>query len=134
MVDKLLDYDNFHKEVWKGYFAKFKGKAVDLLTAYQEAKPTLDSVLQQAAGQRSAWEKTISIFNRRFSVPFEVKIKNQTDLLLNEEAAALSFEYNTQAGQKVVESKVLEEIVLSKGERRGILYSTTALCYRKDET
>lgn len=119
LVDKLLDYDNFHKEVWKGYFAKFKDKAVDLLTAYQEAKPTLDSVLQQAAGQRSAWEKTISIFNKRFSVPFEVKIKNQTDLLLNEEAAALSFEYSTQAGQKAVESKVLEEVVLSKGELRA---------------
>ena len=119
LVDKLLDYDNFHKEVWKGYCAKFKDKAVDLLTAYQEAKPTLDSVLQQAAGQRSAWEKTISIFNKRFSVPFEVKIKNQTDLLLNEEAAALSFEYSTQAGQKTVESKVLEEVVLSKGELRA---------------
>ena len=119
LVDKLLDYDNFHKEVWRGYFAKFKDKAVDLLTAYQEAKPTLDSVLQQAAGQRTDWEKIISIFNRRFSVPFEVKIKNQTDLLLNKEAAALSFEYSTQAGQKAVESKVLEEVVLSKGELRA---------------
>lgn len=119
LVDKLLDYDNFHKEVWKGYFTKFKDKADELLLAYQEAKPTLDSVLKQAASQRSAWEKTISIFNRRFSVPFEVKIKNQTDLLLNEEAAALSFEYSTQVGQKIVESKVLEEIVLSKGELRA---------------
>ena len=70
------------KKYGKGILPKFKDKAVDLLTAYQEAKPTLDSVLQQAAGQRSAWEKTISIFNKRFSVPFEVKIKNQTDLLL----------------------------------------------------
>lgn len=119
LVGKLLDYENFHKEVWKGYFANFKDKADDLLTAYQGAKPTLDSVLQQAAGQRTAWEKTISIFNRRFSVPFEVKIKNQTDLLLNEEAAALSFEYSTQIGQKEVESKTLEEIVLSKGELRA---------------
>lgn len=119
LVDKLLDYDNFHKEVWKGYLAKFKSKADDLLTAYQGAKPTLDSVLHQAAGQRTAWEKTISIFNRRFSVPFEVKIKNQTDLLLNEEAAALAFEYSTQTGQKEVESKVLEEVVLSKGELRA---------------
>ena len=119
LVDKLLDYDRFHKEVWKGYFAKFKDKAHDLLTAYKQAKPTLDSVLQQAAGQRTAWEKTISIFNRRFSVPFEVKIKNQTDLLLNEEAAALSFEYSTQTGKKEVESKVLEEVVLSKGELRA---------------
>ena len=119
LVDKLLDYDNFHKEVWKGYLVKFKGKADDLLSAYQGAKPTLDSVLSQAAGQRTAWEKTISIFNRRFSVPFEVKIKNQTDLLLNEEAAALAFEYSTQTGQKEVESKVLEEVVLSKGELRA---------------
>lgn len=119
LVDKLLDYDNFHKEVWKGYFAKFKDKADDLLIAYQGAKPTLDSVLSQAAGQRAAWEKTISIFNRRFSVPFEVKIKNQTDLLLNEEAAALAFEYSTQTGQKEVASKVLEEVVLSKGELRA---------------
>ena len=119
LVDKLLDYDNFHKEVWKGYFAKFKDKADDLLIAYQGAKPTLDSVLSQAAGQRAAWEKTISIFNRRFSVPFEVKIKNQTDMLLNEEAAALAFEYSTQTGQKEVASKVLEEVVLSKGELRA---------------
>ena len=119
LVERLLDYDDFHKDVWKGYFVKFKDKAVDLLTAYQEAKPTLDSVLQQAAGQRAAWGKTISIFNRRFSVPFEVKIKNQTDLLLNEEAAALSFEYSTKNGQKTVESKVLEEVVLSKGELRA---------------
>ena len=119
LVDKLLDYDNFHQEVWKGYFAKFKDKADDLLIAYQGAKPTLDSVLSQAAGQRTAWEKTISIFNRRFSVPFEVKIKNQTDLLLNEEAAALAFEYSTQTGQKEVASKVLEEVVLSKGELRA---------------
>lgn len=119
LVDRLLNYDNFHKDVWRGYFAKFKSKAADLLKAYQEAKPTLDSVLQQAAGQRSAWEKTLSIFNRRFSVPFEVKIKNQTDLLLNEEAAALSFEYSTKEGQKEVESKQLEEVVLSKGELRA---------------
>ena len=119
LVDKLLDYNNFHKEVWKGYFVKFKDKADNLLAAYQQAKPTLDSVLQQAAGQRTAWEKTINIFNRRFSVPFKVKIKNQTDLLLNEEAAALAFEYNTQTGQKEVESKVLEEVVLSKGELRA---------------
>lgn len=119
LVDKLLDYDNFHKDVWRGYFARFKGKADDLLTAYQYAKPTLDSVLQQAAGQRAAWENTISIFNRRFSVPFEVKIKNQTDILLNEEAAALSFEYSTLTGKKEVESKLLEEVILSKGELRA---------------
>lgn len=119
LVDKLLDYDNFHKDVWRGYFARFKGKADDLLAAYQYAKPTLDSVLQQAAGQRAAWENTISIFNRRFSVPFEVKIKNQTDILLNEEAAALSFEYSTLTGKKEVESKVLEEVILSKGELRA---------------
>ena len=119
LVDKLLDYDNFHKDVWKGYFARFKNKADELFTAYQSAKPTLDSVLRQAAVQRIAWEKTISIFNRRFSVPFEVKIKNQTDILLNEEAAALSFDYCTQTGQKEVESKILEEVVLSKGELRA---------------
>ena len=119
LVDKLLNYDNFHKEVWKGYFVKFKCLADDLLIAYQQAKPMLDSVLQQAAGQRTAWEKTISIFNRRFSVPFEVKIKNQTDLLLNEEAAALSFEYSTQTSQKEVESEMLEKDILSKGELRA---------------
>lgn len=119
IVEKLLDYENFHIEVWKGYFSKFKSKADDLLIAYQGAKPTLNSVLQQAAGQRTAWEKTISIFNRRFSVPFEVIIKNQTDLLLNEEAAALSFKYSTQTGEKEVESKTLEEIILSKGELRA---------------
>lgn len=119
LVDKLLDYNNFHKEVWKGYFAKFKVKADDLLTSYQQAKPTLDTVLQQAAGQRDAWENTICIFNRRFSVPFEVKIKNQTDLLLNEEAATLSFEYKTHTDKKEIESKVLEEVVLSKGELRA---------------
>lgn len=119
LVEKLLDYDNFHREVWKGYFAKFFDKAKDLLTDYQASKPVLNSVLQQAAAQRNAWEETISIFNRRFSVPFSVKIKNQTDLLLNEEAAALSFEYRTPAGQKEVESKMLEEVVLSKGELRA---------------
>lgn len=119
LVDKLLDYDTFHKEVWKGYFTKFKDKADDLLIAYQEAKPTLETVLGQAEQQRVDWEKTINLFNRRFSVPFEVKIKNQTDLLLNEEAAALSFEYSFQTSKKEVESKVLEEIVLSKGELRA---------------
>ena len=119
LVEKLLDYDNFHREVWRGYFSKFFNKANDLLTAYQQSKPVLNSVLQQAAAQRNAWEETISIFNRRFSVPFSVKIKNQTDLLLNEEAAALSFEYRTPAGQKEVESKILEEVVLSKGELRA---------------
>ncbi len=119
LVEKLLDYDNFHKEVWKGYFTRFIDKAKDLLTVYQESKPILNSVLQQAAAQRTAWEETISIFNRRFSVPFTVKIKNQTDLLLNDEAAALSFEYRTPTVRKEVESKVLEDTVLSKGELRA---------------
>ena len=119
LVEKLLDYDNSHREVWKGYFAKFFGKAKDLLTDYQASKPVLNSVLQQAATQRNAWEETISIFNRRFSVPFTVKIKNQTDLLLNEEAAALSFEYCTPNGHKEIESKILEEVILSKGELRA---------------
>lgn len=78
LVEELLDYDNFHREVWKGYFAKFIDKAKDLLTAYQDSKPILNSVLQQAAEQRTAWEETISIFNRRFSVPFTVKIKTRS--------------------------------------------------------
>lgn len=119
LVEKLLDYDNFHREVWKGYFARFFDKAQELLSDYQASKPVLNSVLQQAAAQRTAWEETISIFNRRFSVPFAVKISNQTDLLLNKEAAALLFEYRTPYGQKEVESKVLEEVVLSKGELRA---------------
>lgn len=119
LVDKLLDYDGFHKEVWKGYFAKFKDKADALLGAYRDAKPILNDVLREAAVQRFVWKKTIHIFNRRFSVPFEVKIENQTDILLNAEAAALSFKYNVRTDPKEVDSKILEEVVLSKGELRA---------------
>lgn len=119
LVDKLLDYDDFRKKVWKWYFSKFYKEASALREAYKKAKPELEKVLEKAEKQATAWEKTISIFNRRFSVPFEAKITNQNDLLLNKEAAVLSYEYHTQTSAKEVKSEILEEIVLSKGERRA---------------
>ena len=82
-------------------------------------------VLYETAEQQAErWKTVVDEFNRRFKVPFEVKIKNKANVLLRDEAPNVVFEYYQSNdrinGEKAEYTKDTLMPHLSMGERRAM--------------
>lgn len=78
---------------------------------------------EKAAEQSQRWQDVVKEFNRRFRVPFEVRINNKANFLLKDEAPNLTFDYSRGEGTgKQTETLVKDElmIALSTGEKRAL--------------
>lgn len=84
----------------------------------------IKKLYETAAQQKERWQQVVEEFNRRFKVPFEVKIENQAGFLLKDEAPSLYFTYTRCFGmpdeQSVDSSKDELMSALSMGERRAM--------------
>ena len=77
-------------------------------------------IVEEAKKEQAQWKEVIDIFKRRFTVPFEVQIKNQENVILNGEPASLLFKYKDGNGpddEKLLGGSELQES-LSTGEQR----------------
>lgn len=63
-----------------------------------EYSERIKNLYETASQQSKRWNKVVSEFNRRFKVPFEVKIENKANFLLKDEAPNLYFEYTRCKG------------------------------------
>lgn len=121
-IPELLDYDEFRKKVWKGYLAKPELKA--LLDAYyhvyESRKEELNQILNDATREQERWTNIINLYKDRFFVPFHVKIENQRDIILKQDAAKLKFYYEEDDAHAIEKDKeTLVKDILSRGERRA---------------
>lgn len=120
IVSKLVDYDNLRKEVVVGYFQRCQEEFLDVCNLYEQKKEELEKIVLQANSYTDRWRSIIDLFNARFFVPFEAKVSNVSDVVLNRETAALSFIYQDEVGEK---PKVLDDAkyikYLSQGELRA---------------
>lgn len=116
---ELLNYDEFKRKVWFSFIAGAMSEYMDAIQTFRARKNDLEQIFREAESERPKWENIISIFNTRFHAPFEVKIANQRDLVLKQNAPALKFFYVKADSSKVEEDKGTLMQILSKGEQRA---------------
>lgn len=119
LIPLLLDYEKFRREVLLGYLYNNITEFKDFIHQYNKEKIEILKIINEANQGIAKWNDVISLFNARFFVPFEVFLKNQSDMILKEQAATLGFRYrdDEDAAQEETQNELLS--ALSLGEKRA---------------
>jgi len=120
----LLELDNIEKLkliIWFAYLIENKELFIELTDSYKKARKRIEEIVNEAEREKTKWIDVIEIFNKRFSVPFQVNIANKCDVILKSDVANIEFQFKDEANgipETVDEAKLLD--VLSNGERRAL--------------
>lgn len=119
LVPLLVNYEKFRREVLLGYLCNNLKDFKTFIQQYLKKKTEIQNIIKAASQDIAKWNNVISLFNARFFVPFEVFLKNQSDMILKEQAATLGFRYreNDGAVQEEAQNELLS--ALSLGEKRA---------------
>lgn len=120
IIKEFADLTNFRKKLILNYIAKFNSEFYVLQKLNKETLVQREKIILEAKKEQDDWKKVIEIFKRRFTVPFKVHVKNQEDVILNNEPASLLFEYSDGDGpenKKLLGGPELHD-ALSTGEQR----------------
>ncbi|TNJ38495.1 hypothetical protein FGF66_08555 [Chlorobaculum thiosulfatiphilum] len=120
ILSELVDLDNFRKEIWYSYLVDQKALVGVLLDEYKKGKEEIEKIVEVAKSEQTEWNDVIDIFNKRFSVPFQLKLRNQEDVILKSDSPNLTFIFSDRLQNQstdVDESSLLS--VLSQGEKRA---------------
>lgn len=91
-----------------------------LLNESRKGQEEIKEIIEKAKIEKTDWENVIEIFNRRFYVPYNLKIKNKEDAILKDEVPFIDYCYKDNEGNiEDVNSEVLLK-VLSQGEKRAL--------------
>ncbi|RJL03292.1 phage infection protein [Paracoccus aestuarii] len=119
VLPALENIANFKERVWKSYFVKHRDAFSHLVKEICAAAERRKQIEEAARSERTAWQEVIEIFNDRFFVPFELKVKNLVSVVLDEDKIPkLGFTFKEGNDRKDVEKDALLD-VLSTGERRA---------------
>jgi len=87
----LQDYKKLQKNIWVAYLIDQKELFIQLCDEYKNGKEIIERSIAQAKTERTDWEAVVSIFNKRFSVPFKMHVVNQDDVILKGSAPQIAF-------------------------------------------
>ena len=121
VVPELKDIDAFRQKVWISYLGELKSDYLDLVDEFDKSEEKIKEIIKLAEAEQTHWERVILIFNERFSVPFEVRVENKGDAVLNVAAPQLTFYFKDEVAneEKRTDRSVLDK-VLSNGEKRAL--------------
>lgn len=123
IIPFLRDVPSLKLQTWFNCFSRLDrpfDEYFQIVTAFTERIRVL---YEQASAQSARWAEVVEEFNRRFRVPFKVKIMNKSNFILKDEAPNIEFEYFRGHGeqQETAELKTDElKDYLSMGERRAL--------------
>lgn len=117
VIKEFLDLDNFKKKLIFNYIACHKSELDIFQKLFAETKVRRDEITIEAKKEQSEWIRVLDIFNNRFTVPFDIKIKNQEDVILKSEPASLIFTYHDGQSTKDLGGVEINKS-LSTGEQR----------------
>jgi len=86
---------------------------------YTKWKDDIEEIIHEAKEEESDWKHVIDLFNKRFFVPFEVRLINQEDVVLKDEVPTVEFIYDDNIEEKCMDKDELLGI-LSNGERKAL--------------
>lgn len=121
LIPKLADYRELQKSIWVAYLAEHITLLNELLSEYTSGKAVMETVIEQARNEQTAWESVVNSFNQKFNVPFKLSVENQQNVILNSSSPKVSFDFQDEHANKTVNQNELigEAGVLSQGERRA---------------
>ena len=123
IVPYLQEIASLKKQTWINCFSRLDNSFEYYYKTISAFKDKIRLLYEQAAEQSERWETVISEFNRRFRVPFKVKITNKSNFILKDEAPNIEFEYSRGTGNTrqnaVLRTDDLKKY-LSMGERRAL--------------
>lgn len=114
LIPELKDIIWFRRKFFISIFQKYFTEYNNWRSAYIPAKIEIDRITAEANKDQDRWIETLNIFKDKFIVPFELKIDNQSDVLLKESIPVISFEYD---GVRFSQKELLS--ILSNWERRA---------------
>lgn len=119
IVPQLENFKNFQKELWLAYFSTHKAEFDEVLHAYQSGKVVIEGAIEAAKRERTDWEEVVETFNKRFAVPFTMKVANQEDVILKGSSPQISFTFTDPDKSAAVDINSLLK-VLSQGEKKAL--------------
>lgn len=136
IIPYLDDIDNFKKSYWIAVFNSEKEQFFTIINEYNDKHSELDRIRLAALNEQTEWQKIIEIFNKRFHVPFTLKLENKEDVILKEDTPRISFYYEYNDEPIEISLDTLKEIS-SAGQERAmylldILYQIEAKKSDKD--
>jgi hypothetical protein len=94
ILPELKDIQGFRRKFMLSIFQSHFTEYENWRKAYIPAKIEIDRITAEANKDQDRWIETLNIFKDKFIVPFELKIDNQSDVLLKESIPVISFEYD----------------------------------------
>lgn len=119
ILPELRNIESLRQKLWVSYFKSHKELYTSFVNEYQSAKTELDKIISQAKSEETKWLNVIEIFNKRFSVPFKLSVRNQDDVILKRDIPAISFIFKDQENEITVKKDDLLQ-ALSNGEKRAL--------------
>ncbi len=120
LLTDYQDISQFKKTVIKSYLQAQQSLWDDLITTYQQSQTVVEGIIQQAKAEQTTWAAVVDTFNERFTVPFKLSVNNQDEVILNNQAPTIQFEFNDRrSAPKTVNQASLIE-ALSQGEKRAL--------------
>lgn len=119
ILNELLTPDALKEKLWIYYLAFRIDLYSALIETYKSGRGKIESIVLQAKQERTTWLEVVDIFNKRFSVPFKLSIGNQDQVILNDSAPIIKFEFSDESNTAPVDEQALLK-VLSTGEKRAL--------------
>ncbi len=119
ILPELASVDTFKKKLWISYLISEKELYKNFLEVFKEGKKQIDSIVNKARSQETRWREVINIFKERFTVPFEIEVANQEEVILKEITPKITFNY-IDGTDRCEMNKVELLSVLSTGEKRAL--------------
>ena len=106
------------KQFWRSYFKLHELSIKEFLTFYNEKKESLEEIVSKANNEQTSWDNVLELFKKRFSVPFEISIKNKPSTILNGDVPVLTYIFKEENEEAKI-SDIIKKDVLSTGEERA---------------
>jgi hypothetical protein len=119
LIPELSNLDALRRKLWLSYSFAAEVELREFVSTYQASKKDIAEVVRMAREEETKWQKVLSIFHRRFSVPFTLEVVNQHDVILKDEAPGFIFTYRDGDDRCEMGRGDLMN-VLSTGEKRAL--------------
>ncbi|MFS1495001.1 hypothetical protein BCU32_012705 [Vibrio lentus] len=120
LLAEYKDIPEFKKIVIKSYLQSQQGLWDELVSTFKVNQQLVDNIIHQARTEQTTWASVVDTFNERFTVPFKLSVNNQDEVILNNQAPNVQFEFNDgrSASENVHQTSLMK--VLSQGEKRAL--------------
>lgn len=120
IIPLLKDMDNLKKVYWYSVFNSQNEELENLVDEFNDKKQILEEIRKEAQSEQTVWQKIIDKFNKRFNIPYTLKLKNKEDVILNEDVPRIAYYYKDDDGDLKELSLEQLKAIYSTGQRRAI--------------